>query len=178
MKRTIATPGYTIRLAQPGDASVLALHRALMFRDMNALTEAALDQHTFDQLLHSSTPWFERLLVDREYIGWLTLHDEAPHNEIVVSSGGIHLREQGPLPACLRTGRWGHIANVYTAPEHRGRGLARALISEILSWAKAERLDRITLTASKDGASLYRSLGFTPTADMELRPKDNSSSVD
>jgi GNAT superfamily N-acetyltransferase len=157
----IAASEYSIRPVQPGDAEIVARHRALMFNDMNPLSESA-----FDQLFQSSIPWFERLLIDGHYVGWLTLHAGA-----IVSGGGILLREQGPVPGCPRTGLWGHVVNVYTAPEHRGRGLARTLMNHIVAWAAEKKLDRLTLTASKDGASLYRSIGFTPTADMELLPK-------
>ena len=149
---------YSLRSASPSDAEMIARHRALMFLDMVTLSEEEAEQ-----LFTSSVPWFNRLLATREYLGWLALWQGE-----VVSGGGIHLREMGPIPGCPRLGRWGHIANVYTAPTHRRRGLARLLMKTILEWSDINQLDRLTLTASEDGTPLYEALGFTFTADMHL----------
>jgi GNAT superfamily N-acetyltransferase len=155
--RAVASP-YSSRLALPKDAGVIARHRAMMFRDMNAAT-----QEESDELFTASVPWLEELLGAGEYVGWLVLLG----NE-VVAGGGVHLRDMAPVPGCYRKGRWGHIMNVYTVEAHRRRGLARFLLQTILEWSTCNSLDQITLTASDSGRPLYESLGFIPTNDMRF----------
>jgi GNAT superfamily N-acetyltransferase len=149
---------YSLRIATPADAEVIARHRALMFRDMGAVT-----QEESIQIFDASISWLERLLTAEEYVAWLVQLGDDP-----VAGAGIHLREAGPVPGCHRIGRWGHMMNVYTAEAHRRRGLARLLVQEILQWSAQNHLDQLTLAASESGRSLYRSLGFIPTEDMRL----------
>jgi len=130
-----------------------------MFRDMGSVSEAEADR-----LFQASVPWLERMLADRSYVGWFALHGGE-----IVAGGGIFLRDLGPTPGCCEGGRGGHIANIYTAPAYRRLGLARSLMDLILTWAKSEKLDRITLSASTEGKPLYEALGFTATAEMQLR---------
>jgi len=154
---TIESP-YSLRLALPQDAEVIARHRALMFLDMGSVT-----QEESDQLFAASLPWLQRILATGDYIAWLALQQDE-----VVAGGGIYLREIGPVPGCYRTGRWGHIMNVYTVETHRRRGLARLLMQTILEWSANNHLDHVTLAASEEGRPLYEALGFIPTADMKL----------
>ena len=56
-----------------------------------------------------------------------------------------------------------HILNVATAPEHRRRGIARAIMEEALVHGKGRRCTLATLEVrrSNEGAlSLYRGFGF------------------
>jgi GNAT superfamily N-acetyltransferase len=162
---------YSFRLAIPADASVIAHHRARMFRDMDAISDAEASQ-----LFQSSIPWIEQLLIDRTYIGWFAVHEDE-----IVAGGGIHIRQLPPMPGCCAGGRGGHIGNVYTAPAHRRLGLARNLMELILAWAKTEKFNRITLSASDEGRPLYTSFGFSSASEMQLlldvkRSESNASS--
>ncbi len=65
----------------------------------------------------------------------------------------------------------GYISNVCTAPEHRRRGVASALIDEIISRARALGLSFLSLEVrvSNDPAiSLYAGKGFV---SVGVRPK-------
>ncbi len=154
----MAPPGYRIRRARADEFHIIAGHRAAMFRDMGLLSEeeAVL-------LSNASEPWIAGLLANEAYIGWLAEHENA-----VVAGAGIWLRESGPVPGCYRVGRWAHVVNVYTKPDHRRRGLARSLMNELLNWCASHEVDQITLTASDEGRPLYESLGFAQAADMKL----------
>jgi len=151
--------GYVMRAVSAHDAGIVAAHRAAMFRDMGQVSG---EEH--DELLKTSRPWIAGLLANGAYVGKLIEHENA-----IVAGGGIWLRELGPTPGCLRVGKWAHLVNVYTVPEHRRRGLARWLVTEPLDWCEENQMDHITLAASGDGRPLYESLGFVPTADMRLR---------
>ena len=149
---------YSFRLATPSDAPLIAHHRACMFREMGSVSDVEAVQ-----IFQSSIPWLERMLIDGQYVGWFALDGGE-----IVAGGGIHLRDLGPMPRCCEGGRGGHIANIYTVPSHRRLGLARSLMERIIAWAKTEKLNRITLSASAEGRPLYEALGFTSTDDMQL----------
>lgn len=63
-----------------------------------------------------------------------------------------------------------HVLNVATAPEHRRRGVARAVMDEVLARGKARRCTLATLEVRRGNEAalqLYRSLGFRPVG---IRP--------
>ena len=157
---------YSFRAATPADAEVIAQHRANMFRDMGSVSELEADQ-----IYQASIPWLEQLLFEQSYIGWLAICSGK-----IVAGGGMHLREIGPVPGASAGGKWGHIANVYTQTAYRRRGLARNLVARIIASARTQNLVRVTLSASEEARSLYQSLGFGPTCDMELVKRVASAS--
>jgi len=149
---------YVIRCAGVGDAQVIARQRASMFRDMGSVS-----QEESELLRKASEPWFSNLLTNGDYLAWLV-----EHRGVVVAGGGIFVQEGGPGPGRYRMGRLGHIANVYTEPAHRRRGLARRLMETMLNWCASNGIDHVTLGASDEGKPLYESLGFKPTSHTML----------
>lgn len=148
---------YSLRRAELKDVPVMALYRVQMFQDMSVLVEKERNQ-----LLEASMLWLKEQVGEQNYAGWLVQHDGK-----VVASGGIHLRQTGPVPGCPRMGLGGHIMNIYTEPAHRRRGLARLIVNTILQWCSENHVDHITLTASKEGRPLYESLGFVSSMEMK-----------
>jgi len=61
-----------------------------------------------------------------------------------------------------------YILNVYTRPDARRMGLGRALMERLVAEARAAGAGRIWLRASKDGRSLYESMGFKPSNYLQL----------
>ena len=63
-----------------------------------------------------------------------------------------------------KSGHKGHVWGVYVAPEARGRGLGRALMSELLRRVReSTHLEQLTLSVATTQAAarqLYTSLGF------------------
>ncbi len=53
-----------------------------------------------------------------------------------------------------------YIANIYTLPDWRGRGIATTLTRAILDAARATGLPRVWLRASALGRPVYERLGF------------------
>jgi ribosomal protein S18 acetylase RimI-like enzyme len=154
----MTTTPSVVRPATPADAAVIAYHRVAMLRDMGVLPARDLPA-----LEASSREYFAAALVTGEYVGWLI---EA--KERVVAGGGLMLRRLLPRPDCIGGGDEAHIFNMYTEPDQRRCGYARALMDMMLAWCRAHDVKRVSLHASNDGLRLYESLGFSPTNEMRL----------
>jgi GNAT superfamily N-acetyltransferase len=83
----------------------------------------------------------------------------------------------GTIQGVVQAGQWGAIQNVGVAPEHRGRGLGRALVLKSLAGFRSAGVPRVYLevTACNLAAvQLYRSVGFrlarTTYKAVECRP--------
>ncbi len=68
-------------------------------------------------------------------------------------------------------GRSGYISNVYTLPEHRGRGIATEVMRFIVEHTRREKVDKLHLTSTELGKGVYERVGFAPPkfVAMELR---------
>ncbi len=150
---------YTLRLAASEEAPILARHRASMFRDMGEV-----DDPGASMIENASEDRLAALIEAREYFGFLAEHEGA-----VIGGGGVWLRPVLPRPGAPRGGLEAYVLNVYVEPSHRRSGVARAIMQAILDWSRNERLARVVLHASKDGRSLYESLGFEASNEMRIR---------
>jgi GNAT superfamily N-acetyltransferase len=65
------------------------------------------------------------------------------------------------IPGPNHLGIYAHIHTVYTDPDYRLNGYARATVQALVAWLIEQGCGLITLNATDDGAHLYRSLGFT-----------------
>lgn len=153
---------YTIRRCTLNDAATIARHRIEMFRDMGDVPTEELAR----DLLGRSTSALAVLLADGSYIGWFAIDPDGS----VIAGAGVHIKpqlprishdhlrvEDSPVPLAV---------NVYTEPQWRGKGIARALMRELMRWASEQGTDRVVLHASDAGRPLYESLGFHPTNEM------------
>ena len=67
----------------------------------------------------------------------------------------------------------GYVTNVYTAPEHRRKGLSKMLLTKLLDDARSRGIKKLWLGASKLGRPRYEKLGFIQQESyMELTLKD------
>ena len=153
---------YTIRCCTLNDAATIARHRVEMFSDMGDVPTEELAR----DLLKKSTSALAALLADGSYVGWFAI--DAGGN--VIGGAGVHIKlqlprishdhariEDSPVPLAV---------NVYTEPQWRGKGIARALMRELMQWASEQGTDRVVLHASDAGRPLYESLGFHSTNEM------------
>lgn len=93
--------------------------------------------------------------------------------ETAVACAGLVPFERPPAPGNL-PGLEAYINNMYTAPEWRQRGISRALLAELMGFARSLGVGRLWLHASKDGRPLYESVGFTPNPQaLEWVPHDD-----
>lgn len=157
---------FAIRRATGADASVLARHRAEMFRDMGELPDGL-----YDTLVEAATAYFARAVPDGSYVAWVA--QAGDRRDEIVGGAGLQLRVLLPRPdptgARLVRGLQGLIMNVFTERSWRRRGVAEALMREVLGWCRANGVESIVLHASDTGRPLYEKLGFTPTNEMRYK---------
>lgn len=58
------------------------------------------------------------------------------------------------------SGRRAHLMNVYTHPSWRRKGVARRIVSMLITEARDRGVSEISLDATATGRPLYESLGF------------------
>ena len=156
-----------IHQAIVSDAATIARHRVSMFRDMGQVPTDALAA----ELLERSTFALDALLREGSYVGWLAVNDGGR----VLAGVGAHVKPQLPRIShdgvVVVTAAVPLVVNVYTEPELREQGIARALMEMLMKWAASRGFDRVLLHASEFGRPLYHSLGFVPSNEMRWSPK-------
>jgi len=154
---------YRIRRATAADAGVLARHRAEMFRDMGQLPDGLSDT-----LIDAARAYFTQAIADGRYVGWVAELDDRSGE--IVAGAGLQLRELLPRPDAVRErlvrGPQALVLNVYTERAWRRRGVADALLRELLRSCRGNGIESVVLHASGEGRPLYEKLGFTPTNEM------------
>jgi GNAT superfamily N-acetyltransferase len=157
---------YYIRRVADGDAGTVARHRVSMFRDMGDVPTDALAS----MLLEASTIALDALLREGSYVGWCAVGE----GDRVLAGAGVHIKPQLPRIShhgiTITTAPVPLVVNVYSEPDVRGKGLARALMKTLMEWAPAQGFDRVVRHASDFGRPLYNSLGFVPTNEMGWFP--------
>lgn len=130
------------------------------------------DEASLDAMAKAFRPWLRRKMAEGEYLAWFAVDGEAQ----VAAGLGLWLMDWPPHmvgPGARR----GNILNVYTRPESRRQGLARALMKNALEWCVANGIRAVILHASQDGRALYERLGFQPTNEMRIELEPESGKV-
>jgi GNAT superfamily N-acetyltransferase len=119
-------------------------------------------------LTHPDIPAAMRL---KEAAGWNQTADDWTTLLDVSPEGCFGIDVDGELAASAAVTCYGcdlaWIGMVLTAPEHRGRGLARRLMQHAIAYAERRGAGVIKLDATDMGLPLYRSLGFEHEAGIE-----------
>jgi len=75
------------------------------------------------------------------------------------------------MPASLTLGNAWSIRDLYVAPQHRRRGIARALLRHVIDDARAAGASRLSLQTEVGNApalALYITAGFQPIHGLQL----------
>jgi GNAT superfamily N-acetyltransferase len=140
---------YRIRAATLDDLDALVHHRIAMFTDMGVEVDAPALRLAF-------AAWLRAVMPSGEYRAWLC---ESPSGDIV-AGGGISLLRWPPGPRSTAVGPLAFVYNVYTAPAHRKRGLARSLMETIHAWCAEYGIPALALNTAADARHLYESMGY------------------
>lgn len=146
-----------LRPATRADLPTLVLHRRLMWEAMGTLAPGQADPTE-----PAYAAWVERLMGEGRLAAWVVDGPAGP-----MASGCVYLQEVHPRPG--HPGPWcPYLLSMFTAPEARGRGLARAIVREAVAWSRERSQTRLALHASEAGRPLYESLGFAASPEMRL----------
>ena len=103
---------------------------------------------------------------DQTFVTFVIEQSDHPGRLASCVSGLIEQRLGGPEDP---SGLVGYVFNVCTDSAYRRRGYARACMEAVLAWYADRGVVKIDLKTWVEGAPLYRSLGFVPTASPLLR---------
>ncbi|ACO44874.1 GNAT family N-acetyltransferase [Deinococcus deserti] len=155
----MSLPGkYMLRPATAADADIIAAHRGQMFVDMNELTSQGAEEQ-----LDLWAGWLRSALPQGEYTGILAVYEA----QVV---GGVGMMVHPKIPSVRDPALFSaYVMNMYVAPPHRRRGLAEALMREMLEVIRSKGMNSVKLHAAPMGRAIYERLGFAESSNPELR---------
>lgn len=158
-------PSYAVRRAGVADIDVLLRHRVRMFEDMGRWPPGA-DVAGFEA---DYRVWLLAQMPVDGYVSWLVESRGADGMPVVVAGGGATIIQWPPGPF-YGGSQLAYVYNVYTEPEHRGRGCARQVMDAIHDFCRSRGIQSLALNASEFGQPLYEAMGYrvTPSPMMFL----------
>lgn len=159
-------PQYIVRRATLADADALVQHRVRMFQDMGSIANP--DARVPD-LMTAYRAWLDDQMPRDAYLGWVVDAVDDDGTTAIVAGGGATIIPWPPN-VNFEGARLAFVYNVYTQPDHRGRGLARLIMEAIHAFCREEGIGAVGLNASAFGQPLYESMGYkvTPSPMMFL----------
>jgi GNAT superfamily N-acetyltransferase len=145
-----------LRTAVADDATSLLQLWSLLFDEADKIR--ATEWRT------NAQAWFYSRVEDRALVRFPVIEVDG-----AVVATAIGTLEVGvPNPYCLR-GRAVRLANVITAPEHRGSGYGTLLVTDVVEWARSIDADRVDLSSTSDGLPIYEKVGFVRTTAPRMK---------
>ena len=147
------------RKATIDDLDMLVSTRITVLRAANKLD----DNVNMSEVERESRDYYEKALLDERHTAYLVFDD----GEFVGAGGVSYFRV---MPTYHNpSGRKAYIMNMYTAPDHRRRGIAYNTLDLLVKDTKEKGIDAISLEATDMGRPLYERYGFVKMNDeMEL----------
>lgn len=108
-----------------------------------------------DAMTESLSKFFNASMPDDGFIAWVAEEDGD-----MIGTSGLCFFLAAPSYKNM-SGRIAYIQNMFTLPEHRGRGIAEVLFDKILTEAKELGYKKISLHATEMGRPIYEKFGFT-----------------
>jgi GNAT superfamily N-acetyltransferase len=147
----MSTVPFTIRVAIPADAVVVARLNAGLFAEDSAIHDPAVDQ---GWPAREGARYFAELLGTDRARGWLALCADTP---IGYAAG----RLAGPQD--VRPAVRADLESIFVVPDHRGGGVGAALVAEFAGWASERGADELTVSAyaaNERAVAFYARHGF------------------
>lgn len=98
--------------------------------------------------------FFKKHLEDGSLVEWLAIESGQ-----VVATAAVEFHEFTPSES-NKSGVRGHVTNMFTAPEHRRKGIAAFLLRKLTEEAESKGVKRLWLHASEMGGPVYKKFGF------------------
>lgn len=144
------------------DIPTLAIHRRLMFAEMAFLRGEAQDKAVFEKIQNDYAALLTTEL-DRSIFAW-GIEQEGEF----VSSGAVGFIPWNPHPLFPQS-VLAYYHSAYTQPDMRGRGFAKQLVTQAMTYCRERGHKIFRLHASEAGRPIYESLGFAPTNEMQIK---------
>ena len=99
--------------------------------------------------------YFRDRFADRSMVEWI-----AEEEGRIIATGAV-LFMRFPPSYINPSGMKAYIANVYTAPDYRGQGIAQDMLARLIGEARERKVSAVWLLTSRPGRPAYRRFGFT-----------------
>lgn len=150
---------FTIRRANLKDVDEFVQLRLKLFRETGDLQS----EEPSPALIEATRTYLVNNLPTEQFMAWV-----AEAEGRIVGISGLTFFEKPPTDRNL-SGLEAYVMNMYTVPEWRAKGIATALLQEVIRLVKTTNARRIWLRTTQDGQSVYEKCGFVFTSDdMEL----------
>ena len=79
--------------------------------------------------------------------------------------------QKGSMVGMIELRRYGHVSLLFVDPASQREGIGRALVREALGLCRAQPspAPEITVNSSPNAIEAYRSFGFRPTGDLQVK---------
>jgi GNAT superfamily N-acetyltransferase len=146
-----------VRGVRTSDVETLVDHRHRMFSDIGGRTEDEIAVHD-----NRYRRWLRTRLRRGDLVGMIA---ETPRGD-PAASGCLWFRPDQPRPENTKGDVTPYILSMYTAPEHRGHGLASRITRGLVADAARRGHWQVTLHASPQGRRVYARIGFERRWEM------------
>lgn len=157
----MSTVPFTIRVATPADAVVVARLNAGLFAEDSARHDPAMDQ---DWPAREGARYFAELLGTDRACGWLALDGYTPIGYAVGRLAGRH--DVRPVTRA-------DLESIFVVPDRRSDGVGTALVAGFATWAAergAEELSVTAYAANERAVAFYARHGFVARSVILSRP--------
>lgn len=137
------------RKAEMKDIEQLAAIRKKQLQDEGQNPDTDMDENLLG--------FFREKMASGELIQWV-----AEDCGAIIATGAIIFMDFPPA-FTNPTGRKGYVANMYTADEYRGQGIAAVLMKKLEQEARDRGITKLVLHASTMGRKAYVKSGFQET---------------
>jgi GNAT superfamily N-acetyltransferase len=148
-----------VRRASADDLPTLLDHRFGMIESV--FSAARTDAGLAREIREANQAWLD-IHFGRDYDAWIGWIDDQ-----AAGSAAVLWFPHPPTPS-NPIGLEAYVLSVFTRPEFRRRGVARALMNEIVEEARRRGIHRVWLRFSNEGRPLYVDLGFAESNYLEL----------
>lgn len=140
------------RPAEPADFRALADMRWRLKMEDAPTTDAA----AYDAFVAAFVDWAGR---DGAYVHWV-----AEDQGRLLGAMSVAQVRKPPAPD-EPDGCWGYLTNAYVYPDARNAGAGRALLAQIIAWARADGLELLIVWPSEPAYPFYERAGFARGRD-------------
>ena len=148
---------FTIRRATSEDIEALIQLRLQLFRETGDLRAEHSEQETADM----ARTYFQHTIPTEQFLAWV-----AEINGQIIGTSGLIFFEKPPT---ITRHREAYVMNMYTVPQWQRRGVASALLQEIIAYVRTTPASRLWLRTTEQGRRLYETHGFVPSRnELEL----------